>query len=345
MQKLKVALSDSVPGMIVAEPVRNIQNGAIYISEHQELTEDIIHQLQHLDFKYITIYVNSWNMVWNIPEETFKTYDNCTESLIPVMQKISLGESIALDDFKSIKDNILGAFADNYKIIGCVNLVNFPDQYNYTHSINVALISMLIGKWMKYGKNKVESLLLAGLLHDIGKMKVDPSILNKPEKLSFNEFELIKKHPLYAYDLLQDMKDISLDVKIGVLMHHERIDGSGYPYGVYGDHINDLAKVIAIADVYDAMISERPYKKKYSPFKVMQLMQEGTFGELDVQILFTFLSYIAHYYIGVYVLLNTGEVGQVIAIQPTCIYRPIIKVKDKYINLFTEKGIDIIEVT
>lgn len=136
------------------------------------------------------------------------------------------------------------------------------DSYTYTHSINVALLSRLIGKWMKYGKNMQDSLMFAGLLHDIGKMKIDKNVLNKPDKLTDQEFEKIKQHSVYSYELLQLNKDIPLDVKVGILMHHERMDGSGYPYGVCNENINDIAKVLAIADSYDAMISERPYQKK-----------------------------------------------------------------------------------
>ena len=345
MQKLTLPLFECLPGMIVAESLRNIDNGVVYVSEGQELTEDIIDNLENFKFREVTIYVNSWDTVWKIPKETFKSYDTCTDTVKPLLQQIAHGETIDVEAFKSIEKAILTNFDDNYKIIGCINLFNFADNYTYTHSINVGLLSMLIGKWMKHGTHMVESLLLAGLLHDIGKMKIDVAILNKPDVLTPNEFEEIKRHPRYSYELLQNRHDISMDVKVGILMHHERMDGTGYPYGVYNENINDIAKIVAVADVYDAMMSERPYKKKHSPFEVMQLMQEGAFGKLDTKVLLTFLTHVANYYVGVYVLLNTGEVGQVIAINPSCVYRPIIKVKEKYIDLFTEKSINIIEVT
>ena len=204
---------------------------------------------------------------------------------------------------------------------------------------------MLIGKWMKFSPSMIESLLLAGLLHDIGKMKIDPKILHKPGPLTPSEFEEMKKHPQYSYDLLKYHPEISLDVKVGILMHHERMDGSGYPYSVYGDNINDIAKVLAIADTYDAMISERPYKKKQSPFDVMKLIQEGVFGKMDTKMLLCFLNNVANYYLDVYVLLNTGQIGQVVAINPTCVYRPIIKVDNQYIDLLTERSITIVELT
>ncbi len=345
MQKLALPLYECLPGMIVAESIRNLKNGVVYVSENQELTAEIIENLRNLHCSEVSIYVNSWDTVWKIPKETLETYENCTDKVKPLLQQIASGQNIDLEAFKSIRSNILNDFKDNFKVIGCINLVKYADQYTYTHSINVALLSMLIGKWMKYGENMIESLLLAGLLHDIGKMKINASILNKPDKLSENEFEEIRKHPRYAYELLQYRSDISIDVKVGILMHHERIDGSGYPYSVYNENINDIAKVLAVADVYDAMMSERPYKKKHSPFDVMQLMQEGAFGKLDTKILLTFLTNVANYYVGVYVLLSTGEIGQVVAINPTCVYRPIIKIKDKYVDLFVEKNINIIEVT
>ena len=288
MQILKIPLSESMPGMLVAEPIRNLDTGLIYVGENQELTADAIQKLKSNNIQEIKIFVNTWDNVWKISKETKKEYNKCTEAAKVLLNQIAYDNVVDFLAFKEIKDEIADKFNDNYKIIGCINLFKFADSYTYTHSINVALLSTLIGKWMKYGKNMQDSLMLAGLLHDIGKMKIDKNILNKPDKLTEDEFEEIKKHPVYSYELLQDNKDIPLDVKVGILMHHERMDGSGYPYGVYNENINEIAKVLAIADAYDAMISERPYQKKRSPFEVIQLMQTGIFGKLDPKILLTF---------------------------------------------------------
>lgn len=345
MPKLKIPLNECVSGMLVAEPVRNMDNGLVYVGEKQELTDEIIENLKKLHITEISILVNTWDNVWNITKETRETYQKYTNAVQGLLTQIANDNIVDYTAFKNIKSQMQDAFKDNYKIIGCINLFKYADSYTYTHSINVALLSMLIGKWMKYGDQMVESLLIAGLLHDIGKMKINPKILNKPDKLTEIEFEEIKKHASYSYELLQDNKEISLDIKIGILMHHEKMDGSGYPYGVYSENINDIAKVLAVADIYDAMLSERPYQKKHSPFDVMQLMQEGVFGKLDTKILLTFLTNIATYYIGTYVQLSNGEIGEVVAINPACVYRPIIKVKDKYINLFAERSINIIEIT
>lgn len=345
MQKIEIPLSESMAGMLIAEPIRNVDTGLVYIGENQELTADAIQHLESIGIQTIKIYVNTWDDVWKISKETKEAYQRCTSMAQKLLKQVSEKNVVDFVAFKQVKEQITQDFSDNYKMIGCINLFKEADTYTYTHSINVALLAVLIGKWMKYGENMIDNLMLAGLLHDIGKMRIDPKILNKPDKLTDEEFEEVKKHPVYSYELLQENTEIPLDVKVGVLMHHERMDGSGYPYGVYNENINDIAKILAVADAYDAMISERPYQKKHSPFEVMQLMQEGVFGKLDTKILLTFLSNITTYYIGTYVILNTGEVAEVVAINPSCVYRPIVRVQDRYIDMCTDYSIQIVDLT
>lgn len=344
MQKKLIPLSDAMPGMLVAEPIRNLKTGIVYVGENQELTTEIIQKLEYSGIDEVKVFVNTWDDVWKISVDTKESYKKCTETAKNLLNRIAYENVVDFVAFKEVKEQINSQFSDNYKIIGCINLFKMADSYTYTHSINVALLSTLIGKWLKLGHNALDHLMLAGLFHDIGKMRIDKSILNKPDKLTDEEFEEIKKHPVYSYELLQDNTEIPLDVKVGILMHHERMDGSGYPYGVYNENINDIAKILAIADSYDAMISERPYQKKRSPFEVMQLMQEGVFGKLDSKILLIFLSNIATYYIGTYVALNTGEIGEVVAINPSCVYRPIIKVQDRYIDLNVDYSVQIVDL-
>ena len=345
MQKLTIPLSEAMPGMLIAEPIRNLETGLVYVGQNQELSADAIQKLKVNEIREIKIFVNTWDHVWKISKETKEDYKKCTETAKSLLNQIANNECVDFVAFKDVKNEITQRFSDNYKVIGCINLFKMADSYTYTHSINVALLSTLIGKWMNYGETMQDSLMLAGLLYDIGKMKIDKKILNKPDKLTNEEFEEIKKHSIYSYELIKENKEIPLNVKAGILMHHERMDGSGYPYGVYDENINEIAKVLAIADAYDAMISDRPYQKKRSPFEVMQLMQEGILGKLDTKILLTFLSHIAPYYIGIYVTLNTGEIGEVVAINPQCIYKPIIKVKDRYIDLYKDHATKIVDIT
>lgn len=345
MGVLTIKLEDCIPGMITEQPIVDIDTGVTIVGKGQVLTQEIISNLDKFRYDTIKISVNSWEKVWNVPTDTVKKYSEATQEIKELLHHISSRDEVDVNAFKNTMDLLEDEFKDNYKVLGCVNLVKHADKYVYTHSVNVALLCGLVGKWLNYGEEAQKELKLAGLLHDIGKMKIDMEILNKPGKLTDKEFEMIKNHPLYGYDMIKGSRDISLNIKTGVLMHHERADGSGYPYGLQDDNISDYAKIIAVCDVYDAMISDRPYKKKQTPFKVMEAMFNGEFGKLDQKVLYTFLSHVVNYYIGVYVLLNTGEIGEVVSINPMCIYKPYVRVKDKFINLYAEPEIEILEVT
>lgn len=238
-------------------------------------------------------------------------------------------------------DSVINMADEKMDLIRSMNQIRSSDEYLYTHSMNVAMLSMLIGKWLKYEDKKLQALVQAALLHDIGKIKVPLEILNKPGKLTDAEYEEMKKHSEYGYRMLEEKGNISMDICLAVLMHHEREDGSGYPIGAKSNRIHDFAKIIAVADIYDAMTSERVYKERESPFEVFELMEEKTIGQLSVEVVLTFLNNIASYYIGDLVMLDNGEVGEIVHINPRQVSKPIIKVKEKYLDLTVEKNIKI----
>ena len=140
------------------------------------------------------------------------------------------------------------------------------DDLTYVHSMNVALIASVIGKWMGYNQEKIKVLTLAGLMHDIGKLLIPEKILNKPGNLTDNEYEIMKKHVNLGYEQVKN-KFMPMSVKEAILLHHEKCDGTGYPFGLKSDKIPETAKIIAIADVYDAMTSSRIYRAPICPFE------------------------------------------------------------------------------
>jgi len=166
MQKIVIPLSDAMAGMLVAEAIRNLDTGIVYIGENQELTADAIEYLKSIDIDQIKIYVNTWDDVWKISKETIEEYKKCTETAKKLLRTVAQDNVVDFATFKEVKSEITEQFSDNYKIIGCINLFKEADSYTYTHSINVALLSVLIGKWMKFGQNMIDSLMIAGLLHD-----------------------------------------------------------------------------------------------------------------------------------------------------------------------------------
>ena len=171
---------------------------------------------------------------------------------------------------------------------------------------------MIIGKWLRLDEYHIRNLTQAGLLHDIGKSKISPELLNKPGKLTEDEFNEMQRHSESGYNIVRESEDVPPEVAKAILTHHEKEDGSGYPMGLTGNQLNLYSKIITVADIFDAMTANRSYKSKDTPFKVFELMQHGSFGVLDPIVLNVFLDNITTYYIGAKVLLNTGENGVVI---------------------------------
>ena len=203
---------------------------------------------------------------------------------------------------------------------------------------------MLIGKWLKYSPDMIKELLQAGLMHDVGKSKVPIEIINKPGALTSEEYEEIKKHPIYGYRILENIPNIHKDICMGVLMHHEREDGSGYPVGAKSSKIHHFAKIIAVADIYDAMTSKRSYKEREAPFKVFELMERHSFGVLDLNVMNAFLSNIAAYYIGDFVRLSNGDIGEIIYINPRQVSKPLIRTEKGYIDMVEDPELHILEL-
>ena len=159
-------------------------------------------------------------------------------------------------------DETLTLFGENSTTISMFDMLHNMrqiDDSTYAHSVNVALICRLIGKWKNFSEKDMDTLTLCGLLHDIGKSKIPNEIIGKPGKLTDSEYEEIKKHPVIGYNLVKNL-DIDQRIKNAVLLHHERFDGKGYPLGLTGNEIDDFTSIVSIADVYDAMTANRCYR-------------------------------------------------------------------------------------
>lgn len=219
---------------------------------------------------------------------------------------------------------------------------NFDDA-SYTHCINVALISSIIGKWMNYPDEDIVQLTLAGLMHDIGKLIIPDQILNKPGRLTEGEYAIMKTHSVLGYKKLKDIP-ISPAVKEACLLHHERYDGSGYPFGLKGDEIPDFAKIVAIADVYDAMTAARVYRGSMCPFQVIATMEKDAFSKYDPRFIIPFLHNVVSSYLHNDVRLSDGREGEVILINDTALSRPIVKCGDEFVDLSKNMSLEIVSI-
>lgn len=344
MRKVFVSVYDAAEGMQMAETIFN-DYGAIIVSENTILDEHLIRKLQNLNISKVKVFNQSDDIINANNSELYKAQYNANlEVMKDMLHDISSGKNINMERVDDVSESIFTRINENRDIVGCLGQIRSADEYTYTHSINVSLLSMLIGKWMKLDAATIKLLVQTGLLHDIGKTKINPEILNKPEKLSVEEFNEIRKHPVYGYRIIEKIPGISKDVCMGILMHHEREDGTGYPVGIKGNQIHKFAKIIAISDIYDAMTSNKSYREKEPPFEVFELMENKTFGLLDPTVVNAFLNNMAAYYIGDLVKLSNGVVGEIIYINPRHISQPVVRVNETFIDLTMHTDIKIVEL-
>lgn len=203
------------------------------------------------------------------------------------------------------------------------NMRNLEDPI-YSHSLNVGLIARCIGKWLHLSKSDLNTLTLAGLLHDIGKTQIPEEILNKPGKYTDEEFATMKTHPLLGKKILNG-KGFDSRILAATLQHHERSDGSGYPRGLMEDEIDDFAAIIAIADVYDAMTSARAHRDPLCSFQVINQFEKDGLNKYHTKYVLTFLEHMANTYSNSRIMLNTAKTGRVVYINKSNLSRPVIQ--------------------
>ena len=217
------------------------------------------------------------------------------------------------------------------------------DDVIYAHCLNVAMVSRAIGKWLKFSRQDLDILTLAGLLHDIGKMLVPMDILTKTGKLTDEEFTEIRQHPTYGYKILKKIPGLDPRILYAALQHHERFDGSGYPRNLPGDEIDDFAAIIAIADVYDAMTAIRTYRAPKCAFEVIADFEKDGLQKYNPKYILTFLKHIASYYQNSTVILSDGEKVDIIYINSSALSRPIVRYSDgRVVDLSHERDLKIV---
>jgi HD-GYP domain-containing protein (c-di-GMP phosphodiesterase class II) len=219
-----------------------------------------------------------------------------------------------------------------------LKLLRKDDEYTYVHSLNVGVVSSIIGKLLGMSKEEIFLLGETGILHDIGKLAIPLSVLKKEGQLNDEEWELIRNHPVEGVQILKKMGENRTKVILGTLMHHERLDGSGYPYGVQEDDIPFHTQIISVADTYDAITAVRPYKGEKSPIVAVKvLMEETGKGKFNPSITIPFTKYIMDQFVGEKVVLNTGEEGIVITVYEDMPHCPLVYLGDNhYVDLRTD---------
>lgn len=238
------------------------------------------------------------------------------------------------DTTTNIANDLMKAVLENDAIAVDISTLKVSDEYTFKHSVDVATMAMVIARKHGFPEQQIYQIGITGLLHDVGKSKIPNEVLNKPAKLSDEEFALMKQHTLFGFQILKDKADINDDIRLGVLQHHEKINGKGYPLGLSSDKINSYAKILSIADIYDALVTKRPYKNPFSQRDAVEMIMSMT-TELDIDMMKSFLESVILYPVGCTVKLSNGESAKVVKNDPNCILRP------KVVGITTGKTYDL----
>lgn len=228
-----------------------------------------------------------------------------------------------VDATNSIADDLMSAINDNDAIAIDISALKTSDEYTFKHSVDVATIAMIVAKQQGLSPREIREIGITGLLHDVGKTKVPIGILNKPGKLDDDEFAIMKQHSVFGYHIIKDNPEFSPSVCLGVLQHHEKINGRGYPMGVGDDKLSPYARILSVADIYDALVTERPYKAAFSQRDAVEMIMSMTM-ELDMTAMKSFLESMILYPVGSTVELSNGEKARVVKNIPHYILRPTV---------------------
>lgn len=311
------------------------------------LAKDTVLIQSHLDsFRRMGVdYVFTFDPEDDTKQKHFEeSYEESLGIVRSCFVEAKLGGAIEHKEVAQASDMLFDQAALKVDLFRKLRMMQGTDDYFNVHSVNVATLSILIGRWMKMPEESIKVLGTAGLLHDIGKMNIPDEILNKPGKLVDSEWEVVKKHPVEGYQMLSGNEWLTPEIGNAILMHHERLDGSGYPMGLRGDSISLYARILAVADVYDAVTSNRVYAAKVSPYRAAEILMEESFGRLDPRIVKVFFDKSITFYVGNRVELSNGEIGTVVYVNPSMPTRPVVQVDETYYDLSRDNSIAIKEV-
>lgn len=243
------------------------------------------------------------------------------------------GESILSD-----VENVVSKGRNSIHILDMLQCMRGYDDVTYVHSVNVALLSNMIGRivYQDISDEELKVLTLAGLLHDIGKMMVPDNIIQKKGRLTLPEYNLVKTHVLFGNNILKGIDNLDPRIAEVAMRHHERCDGTGYPGGYKREQIEPFARIVAIADTYDAMTSDRAYRAAICPFNVIEMFEREGIVKYDVAFLLPFLEKAVQAYMNTDVRLSTNQIGKVIMINKNEFSKPVVQVGDEFYDLSKE---------
>jgi len=276
----------------------------------------------------------------HVEEEIHHSVQRITE----YFDSIRLTRKVPLAD---IRENIIPALYETSRSATLYQLfmaMQARDDYTYRHNLAVSMFSNLLGGWLGMDKQELAQLTTAALLHDVGKMLVPDYILNHPGKLTPEQFDEVKKHTVYGYEILKSTTGVTHRQAMVALQHHERLDGSGYPYGLTASKIDLFSRIVSVVDVFHAMTSKRVYRDASPFYEVLLQISKDAYGPLDPRITNLFIRKIMATLTGQQVMLTDGRTGVIVMVPEHDPTRPLVQVDGQYIDLAKELSVHIRQI-
>lgn len=324
VDKLKV-------GDVLADDVY-FKSGTLVVGAGVALTKQHIDKLRYLDDKIVTL-------------DMRQVYRRGVQISKKIFRDAADGKHLTVKEVEVFVRPFKEEIEREPNVTRLLYHLQSNDEYTFQHTINIGVLVMIIGKWLGLAGGDLHNLLLAGTLHDIGKCKIPNHILNKPGPLTRDEFNLMKNHTIYGYEILKNSPGFDPAVCLSVLQHHERMGGEGYPYGLKGGKIHQYARIVAVADVYHAMTTTRVYRDKNNPYEVLEHLGKNI-NSLDTAVTLTFIEKMLSLLQSCKVRLNNGSYADVIYIDKQNISRPVVRTVDsqKMLDLKKRSDIAIVEI-
>jgi putative nucleotidyltransferase with HDIG domain len=327
-------------GMELRENIFNHTGGVLLMPKGEIVTAAKLQRLVNFDGadRNIMVYDDTYLEIMMDPRvptderqkaiETFSGYSELQDNVENMMQQTGSGAWLDSKQMEPLVRQISGKLTDvdPMTIFSCINFPRPMDAALGRHSLNVALLNGMQAEWLGLTQTEVETAVMAGMLHDIGKTKIPEKILNAPRKLTEEELEIMRMHPVYSDEMLKGK--FKQEVQSAARHHHEKMDGTGYPDGISGNEISLYARITAISDIYDAMVSKRSYKESVLPFSVFDMFYQEKFDGLDRSLVVLFLKNMRRAYIDKQVIMSDGRKAIIRYIPPNDAEHPIVRQGD-----------------
>ncbi|GEK35065.1 HD-GYP domain-containing protein [Kurthia sibirica] len=353
METLNINLLDLKIGSILAEDIfSNTQFPIAY--KEMRVSREVLLVLKAFNINKVLIVKPALDNSMDKTSESLEVNEKKEDSLsfekrfITSVQKFKVEflnwESGSKVDLIKVRDVIMPLITemitDRTKIF-MLNDYADSKEYIYYHSVSVALIAAVIADKMGYNRGDVIQVATAAILADSGMAKISKRIRFKPGALTENEFKEVRDHPNYSLKMVKDLQLLKSEMKLAIIQHHERLDGSGYPNSTKGEQISKIAHIIAIADMFHAMTSERLYKKKESVFKAVEIIRESSFGKLYIEVVQALLACVEGLPLGTVVELSNSLIATIVFTNKNMVTRPVVKVEhsDELIDLNQKRNV------